>query len=104
MALRWRSSVLPTHKLEGLVDPPYRFTDPVFGPTETAAGNMLRLTAITVIEKRIAALVARRNTQRLTNVETRELQDNQAAIRTLNEMAPVAGLVPPRAVDLSSGH
>lgn len=89
--------MLPTHKLQGLVDPPYPDSPGEFGPVETTTGNQMRLTAIYVLEKRRDVLESRAKLQRLTEVEYHELRGNLRTIDTLKGMAPIAGLVPPRA-------
>lgn len=72
----------------------------VFGPVETENGEAMRLMALGVLGDRNRALEERRQRQRLTSVETRELMDNESAIHTLKRMAPVGELLPARGMEL----
>jgi hypothetical protein len=79
---------------DDLVDP---FPPFVPGPVETATGEYMRQEGMRILSARVAELKARQGYQRLTSIEFRELMDSQAAIQTLEKMAPTGAVLPPRA-------
>lgn len=102
----WKPPAMSTEHLASLPDRDDRAADPVpikFTPVETTTGNEQRFEALRVLAARNLALLERGNRQRLTGVEQREYLGNQAATHTLERMAPVSELIPPRAGDLFNG-
>lgn len=100
----WKASLpMGTAHLSTLPDRDDLAVEPTWfvpAPVETETGEAMRLQAMGILDERNRTLKERGERQRLTSVETRELRDNEAAIHTLQKMAPTGALLPARTREL----